>query len=76
MSGLLPPSEDYADCWRGAVDCVTDPPASWGDGRTPAGAGDFRLFGAVELMARVGPAAQSIQVGPHRGVGGPVQPPP
>ena len=76
VDGLLPPSEDYADCWRGAVECVADPPASWGNGPHAWRAGDVRLFGDLELMERVKPAAEKIHFGPYRGTGQPTPPSP
>jgi hypothetical protein len=70
----VPPSEEFADCWRGAVECVADPPPSWGDGLHACRAGDFRLFGDAELMERVRLAAESIHFGPYRGTGEPTPP--
>jgi hypothetical protein len=69
-----PPSEEFADCWRGAVECVADPPPSRGDGPHACRGGDFRLFGDVELTEKVKPVAELVHYGPYRGVGGPATP--
>ena len=63
----LLPLEEYADCWRGAVQCVADAPPSYGDGPHACRAGDFWLFGDVQLMERVRPAAERLHFGPYRG---------
>jgi hypothetical protein len=67
MLDELLPLEDYADCWRGAVQCVADAPPSYGDGPHACRAGDFWLFGDLELMERVRPAAEKIHVVAYRG---------
>ena len=65
--GELLPLEDYADCWRGAVQCVADAPPTYGVGPHACRAGDFWLFGDVELLARVRPAAEKIHIVAYRG---------
>lgn len=70
-----PPTEEYADCWRGAALCVADDPAAH-DGAHSCRAGDFYLFGDLELMERVRPAAERLHFGPWRGAGEPAAPPP
>ena len=72
----LLPLEDFADNWRGCVQCVADAPPTYGDGPDASRAGDIWLFGDVELMERVKPAAEKIHFGPYRGMGGPETPPP
>ena len=64
--GALPPSEEYADCWRGVVLCEPDQPALE-DGPHALRAGDFRLFGDVDLLWKVRPAAEPVHFGPYRG---------
>jgi hypothetical protein len=72
----LRPEEEYADCWGGILLCQADPPPRALDGDHGCHAGDFVLFGDVELMEKVKPVAQQVHFGPWRGVGGPAQPPP
>jgi hypothetical protein len=72
----LLPSEDYADCWRGAVECVADAPPAYGVGPHACGAGDCWLFGDVELLDKVRPVAEQVHFGPYRGIGGPKTPRP
>ena len=72
----LTPSEEYADCWRGVVLCVADQRPEPTTGPHSRYAGDFYLFGDVELMEKVRPVAEGFHYGPWRGVGGPVSPPP
>ena len=63
--GSLPPTEEYADCWRGVVLCEPDQPALE-DGPHALRVGDFRLFGDVELLQKVRPAAETVHFGPYR----------
>jgi hypothetical protein len=63
----LPPSEGYADCWRGLLLCEADPPAHPPDGDRGCRTGDFHPFRDVELLDKVRPAAEMVHFGPHRG---------
>ena len=58
--------EEYADCWRGVVLCVADP-LDTPEGPHYVRRGDFLLFGDLELIERVRPAAEQIRFGPYRG---------
>ena len=70
---LAPATEEYADCWRGVVLCGADwaalhpDEAARGLGPHECLAGDFYLFGDVQLLERVRPAAEAVHFGPHRG---------
>jgi hypothetical protein len=72
----VPPVEDYADCWRGAVLCLADPLPGLGIGPHACHAGDFWLFGDAELLGKLKPVADQAHFGPYRGVGGPNMPTP
>ena len=61
------PSVIVAECWRGLLLCVADPPAHPPDGDHGCHAGDFYLFGDVELLTKVRPAAEAVHFGPYRG---------
>ena len=72
----LYPAEDYADCWRGMLLCMAEPATHTADGDHGCRAGDFYLFGDVQLLARVRQAAEQVHFGPYRGVGRPKTPRP
>jgi hypothetical protein len=64
--GGLPPSEEFADDWRGVVLCEPDQPGL-PDGPHAERAGDFYLFGDVVLIERVKPEAARISLALHPG---------
>jgi hypothetical protein len=65
----LRPEEEYADCWRGVLLCVADPPEHAPGGDHGCHAGDFYLFGDVGLLERVRRTAEMVDFGPYRGTG-------
>ena len=70
-TGLIPdrlrPEEECADCWRGMLLCVADPPEHAPGGDHGCHAGDFYLFGDVRLLERVRPAAEAVPFGRYLG---------
>jgi hypothetical protein len=64
----LRPEDQYADCWCGVLLRQPDPaPHDALDGDHGCHAGDFCLFGDVELLERVRRHVAMIHFGPYRG---------